>query len=689
MRTCLIKTSLVSASAKLHIFWILISRTENSDGDDNDNDDDNVNNDEDETMRDEDNDNDNDDDNDDDNADDNPDDNDDNDDENQDDKPDENADDRDDPASQAPQSGAAVDTTTSIDAMADGWPQVRKEALEASTYDIVPTIAAPQSTSINAITATSDMRYVFTGGADGYIRKFNWADTVNAKLMLTVAQRHPFVDSVVKAGVLMTYWENWAQEQGMGLSKPSGPLSPVHSLASQRQALWLLSGLENGGIRLQSVRHEEGKEIVMLKKHTSAVSVLNLVRDEQTLLSGSWDKYVHDWDMNTGLVRRSFAANAGQISAIEIRPESSLGVPSDVAYAAAANGNYSSNILENGNAGRLNGATDASHDVSATGQGSPTDSLFGGGDGDADSLFGDNDLGNDVSAPSGGEFHIDQDDEFSKVLANGIGADAEGDVAMSNTDLPTTAQDEPKVDGSATEAGESAVPASSIVAGTNVNGLPHSDFDATTAPAPLLDSADAEATKYHSSSDSTFLAASIDGTIRIWDRRQSAAVAKIVPRNTPPWCMSACWSPDGNFIYAGRRNGTVEEYSLHKGFREPERVFRFPQGSGIVSVVKAMPNKRHLIWYVLYSLVVPSSLPQTDMSPFSASHDILRLYDLQDTRTTSRSAVPFLIVPGHRTGVISQLFVDPTCKYLISTGGNRGWEGSSTEVLLGYEIGTG
>ncbi len=87
-------------------------------------------------------------------------------------------------------------------------PTVRPEALNAPVYDIVPTIAAPHSTSINAITATPDMRWVFTGGADGYIRKFNWIDTVNGKVMLTVAQRHPFVDSVTKAGVLMSYWEN-------------------------------------------------------------------------------------------------------------------------------------------------------------------------------------------------------------------------------------------------------------------------------------------------------------------------------------------------------------------------------------------------------------------------------------------------------------------------------------------------
>jgi transcriptional activator SPT8 len=93
-------------------------------------------------------------------------------------------------------------------------PTIRPEALNASVYDIAPTIAAPHSTSINSITATPDLRWVFSGGADGYIRKFNWIDTVNGKVMLTVAQRHPFVDSVTKAGVLMSYWEN---EEPLGM----------------------------------------------------------------------------------------------------------------------------------------------------------------------------------------------------------------------------------------------------------------------------------------------------------------------------------------------------------------------------------------------------------------------------------------------------------------------------------------
>ena len=93
-------------------------------------------------------------------------------------------------------------------------PRIRSEVIMAPVYDIVPTIAAPHSTSINAITATPDLRWVFSGGADGYIRKFNWIETANGKSMLTVAQRHPFVDSVTKAGVLMSYWENGEDPSG-------------------------------------------------------------------------------------------------------------------------------------------------------------------------------------------------------------------------------------------------------------------------------------------------------------------------------------------------------------------------------------------------------------------------------------------------------------------------------------------
>lgn len=526
--------------------------------------------------------------------------------------------------------------------------EIRPEALTASTYDIVPTIAAPQSTSINAITATPDMRYWFSGGSDCFIRKYNGVDTVNGKTLLTVAQRHPFVDSVVKAGVLMSYWDNEESTRGPGGEEPS--LSPVYSLAVQSEALWMLSGLESGSINLQSVRHDEGKRIAVLSKHTSAVSVLNLARDERSVLSGSWDKKVLDWDLNTGLVKRAFDGSGGQISAIEVRPASTLPVPEESGVPTPQNGTFSSNdgekALLNGSSGGINGTNGFGGDAEGNedAPGSPADSLFGGGD----SLFGDTD---GLGAPSGGNFG-DDEDEFSKALDINIDArpDSRGDVPMMDAPPPPTEE----------EASPSLQIPSEQPHSDLSNGLHHSDeiIEAKIEP----ETQDADAT-----SDSTFLAASIDGTIRVWDRRQPNPVARILTRTgVPPWCMAACWSPDGNYIYAGRRNGTVEEFSLHKGLKQPERTFKFPNGSGAVSAMRAMPNGRHLV---------------------CASHDILRLYDLKQPQTKSHSSVPFLIVPGPpRAGVIAALHIDPTCKYMISAAGNRGWEGSTTEVMIGYEI---
>ncbi|CAG8191771.1 unnamed protein product [Penicillium nalgiovense] len=550
-------------------------------------------------------------------------------------------------------------------------PSVRPECLTARTYDVVPTTAAPHATSINAITATADMRWVFTGGSDGFVRKFNWADSINSKLMLTVAQRHPFVDSVVKAGVLMTYWENM----------DGSHLSPVYSLASHSEGLWLLSGLESGVIRLQTLRHDEGKEVALLRQHTSAVSSLNLTSDEESLLSGSWDKRVFDWDLHTGQARRAFGGSSGQISALQIRPESSLPVPKDTIEPPQTNGTYASNYAAPGT-DSFN-FMDASHNNGQSGPienpqaGSPADSLFGG----ADSLFGDADGGAaDGGEPSGGVFGVDEDDEFGRAVANGAmpDADAPGEVDDEipaqpdvghehSTDNPSSKQTNTDTDAlvQKIEVNDADVPTGPMQ--PVVNGIPKGEDLETPSSAP--DFSQNTQQEQGVTSDNTFLAASIDGTIRVWDRRQPDPVARITPYNSPPWCMNACWSPDGNYIYAGRRNGTVEEYSLHKGLRSAERTFKFPQGSGPVTALKTMPNGRHLV---------------------CASHDILRLYDLQNEQgdqSSRHSPVPFLIIPGHRTGTISRLYIDNACRYMISTSGNRGWEGNTTEVLLGYEIG--
>lgn len=375
------------------------------------------------------------------------------------------------------------------------------------------------------------------------------------------------------------------------------------------QGLWLLSGLESGGINLQSIRHEEGKRITCLKKHTSAVSVLHLAQDERSVLSGSWDKSVLDWDLNTGQVQRSFEGSGGQISALEMRPLSSLPIPETSQEAVTTNGIFSTDsadeprtngVLTNGVKHESQPESTVPETTATDAPGSPADSLFGGDEGD--SLFGGNDDDN-TGAPSGGNFGDDDDDEFSRAIANGIqqqeNEDADGDVSMTGTG---EAENAPQTNGNleSSEALHSSnlldyqpLPAAEEQTPVLSNGLPHAEEldPPRTVSAPIVSASD-----IIPQADSTFLAASFDGTVRVWDKRRPRAIAKIVPRNVPPWCMNACWSPDGNFIYAGRRNGTVEEFSLHKGLRGVERTFKFPNGSGAVSAVRAMPNGRHLIW---------------------------------------------------------------------------------------------
>lgn len=390
-------------------------------------------------------------------------------------------------------------------------------------------------------------------------------------------------------------------------------LSPVYSLAVHREALWLLSGTETGAINLQSVRHQEGKRITTLNKHTSAVSVLSLAHDERSVLSGSWDKNIHDWDLNTGQIKRSFVGSLGQISAIEIRPESNVPIPHQEPLQPTTNGTHSSNNTdkERGPHALVDVVDPTSQaDDSVPNIASPTDSLFG-GNGDADSLFGDNDGSGEVTDVNFG--NDDDDDDFSKALAtdlqqqknNNDGLDFDRDETMTEQ-LPTDTIDAdiPLSNGFDDHSTLPQVPST----------LPHIPSTLPQVPSrrsaeprlphldechiPALASTECNVVDNNDSMhEHTFLDAAIDGTLHVWDRRQANAIARIIPsRGVPPWCMHACWSPDGNFIYAGRRNGTVDEYSVHKGLREPRRSLKFPGGSGAITAVRAMPNARHIVW---------------------------------------------------------------------------------------------
>lgn len=473
----------------------------------------------------------------------------------------------------------------------------------ASEFDIIPTLALPYTSQCQSLAFTDGPKWILTGGEDGFIRKYDLISSIQGKNLLTTAQRQNLVDSITKAGVIVSYWENEqpiTRKELMAANpkiKPSDfemgsltyepKVNPVYALEAEKNGYWCLSGLSSGGIALYTMRHNEGgihhyfshgdKRRGILG-HTDAVSVLKLNQSQDKLLSGSWDKSIKQWDLRTGNCITSFAVGTGQLSTIQYRPQ---------------------------------GLTDLSIPYEESADNAEPDE-------DVDSLFGDSDEDESNRKPDEKQEKKSPSQVVSKAYEN----------------------------------------------------------------------------------ESIFMSSSIDGTISIWDVRAQDPVIRFgISEGIPPWCMSATWSNCGDFIYAGRRNSTVEEFSLkmphkrsttgsHKDMMVPNvlKLLSFPKISGPVTALATMPNNDFIL---------------------CGSNDNIRLYNLQlydelgsgsastnyntsagsSQKQSKKPATPFLIIPGHQGGILSCLHVDETGRFMVSASGNRGWgHASYTETVVVYEI---
>ncbi|KAJ4487884.1 WD40 repeat-like protein [Lentinula aciculospora] len=189
---------------------------------------------------------------------------------------------------------------------------------------------------------------------------------------------------------------------------------------------------------------------------------------------------------------------------------------------------------------------------------------------------------------------------------------------------------------------------------------------------PLLDSQG-----YKAFSPDILMTAAIDGQIMLWDKRVNTGVGRLwISEKTPPWCLSACWSADGNQIYAGRRNGTVEIYDVRQSGRAtPDgprllKTLRNPSRSGVVSCVVGFPDNRHIA---------------------CASIDNIRLWnaDAIDSDAGRKGGTQFKVIPGHHGGFISQMLVDSGSRFLVSASSNRSnreSQGDSTRTVFVHDI---
>ncbi|SCW00068.1 LAFE_0B08746g1_1 [Lachancea fermentati] len=461
--------------------------------------------------------------------------------------------------------------SSAFDKVHEYYTQLYHSAKLAESYTIYPTAAIPIQTHVHALAMSKGLKYLFLGGEDGYIRKYDFLNTIEGKLSLTILQKHSLVESISNAGILLSYWENEVPQRRkdvkvMKNGKEYDPIvSPVHALEVQSECLFVLSGLQNGGITMQGCRFLEGQIAHCFSKHKGSVNQLKLNNDETRFISSGWDRQILEWDLNSGKCANEFLGASAQVSSLEFRP-------------------LSSSVDLNEIAGK-----EDEDQVSKEED-----------DEDVDSLFGD-----------------------------------EAEVELrKTTDETSNAQQ----------------------GNQNPAGSPSKSNN-------LINEISKETLRIVYD-ESTFLTSCTNGSIQIWDRRDSTKPSLKLHRGAqvPPWCMSACWSMDGDRIYVGRRNAVVEEFDLKMG-SNPSKTLKFPSISGPVSCVRTMPNNKHVL---------------------CASNDNIRLYDV--TQYGKSSKIPFLIVPGHHGGTISNLYVDPTCRFLISTSGNRGWQGNSTDTTLIYDI---
>lgn len=522
----------------------------------------------------------------------------------------------------------------------------RKKLIEESVTreiaEVNPVVAIPYATSVYSISLTRGPKWLFTGGEDGLIRKFDFFKSVEGKSLLTVSQRHQLIDSILFNGMICSYWENEIPYYKSDLSgnkagssslssgnaaaakkKNSSTdmnsffepnLSPVYSLCSDQNGFWLLSGLQNGAITLQSVRSSEGtiqwyfknandKTVSSEDKqyhHSNSVSCIVTNTEQTNFLSGSWDRKILKWDLNTGKNMNCFNRSTGQVSALQYRPS----IGTDLHWEATNDDDDDDDNNNNND------------------------------DDDMGSLFDDDDDDNDGA----NEDRRDKSDAAKKEAADEPGLEPKEKAASQE---PEVRRDILKLQRESLQTG--------TYEGQRV-------------------------------SDDIFLSSSIDGSINIWDARiapRANNVEKIpVPASTPPWCMSATWSVDGDSVFVGRRNSTVEQYDV----RFPTKVsslLKFPSASGSISCVRTLPNRNYLL---------------------CGCQDNIRLYDLRlhDAPATAPAAsapssrkvsrIPFTIVPGHNGGILSDLYVDPTCRFMVSASGNRGWQGKPSDYVFIYEF---
>ncbi|KAI0748149.1 WD40 repeat-like protein [Daedaleopsis nitida] len=499
------------------------------------------------------------------------------------------------------------------------------------SFTVEAICAIPHPCATHALASSQCMTHLLTGSDDGYVRDYDIFAAVNGKVFLTAPQRQHcgVIEGIMKAGQIRCWWENAIPTMNPDGTIADSPLYPVYSLAMQSDALWSISGSDQGHVGLYTVRHSPGHLCHVMRGHRGPVSALALQHDEKGFFSAGWDGEAIHWDLNTGVIARKFSAHGAQLAAMGVRP-------------------LTKNFIHN--------------PWSTVTAGSEfTVSMRGSRDDQHSSYEGT--MPPPPPPHANGPYSGHPPNHVSK----------QEDDARSDTSYDPLF-DEPDADG---EAHGSGMPTLHVPFGQG-HVQPNSQHLGRGAIAPKGAPPVLNPETYATFSSDLLMTAHVDGQVILWDRRVNSpgqGVGRLwLSEKTPPWCMSACWSADGSQIYVGRRNGSVEIYDVRQtgraGTPRVLKTLRNPVSSGVVSCVVAFPDGRHLA---------------------CASTDNIRLWNVAeagepDASGKMKSGVQFKIIPGHHGGYVSQMLVDPAARFLVSASSNRGWHGEHTKTVFVHEV---
>ncbi|GAA5952396.1 hypothetical protein JCM3765_001960 [Sporobolomyces pararoseus] len=557
------------------------------------------------------------------------------------------------------------------------------ELAQSSSIDFNSVYSFPHSTSIHSFSTTPSCTNLFTGGADGFIRRYSLYSTLNpssASSSGNLTMKQPSTTTTTTTSTtdsefnnrvpfLTGYWENEESpelvtgvggvgEQGVEssstikwgtkISSTGSQQSSVYSLAIHSQELWGLSGTSKGSINLFTIRHDQGQIRHVFKPDptststtspqghfpTSPISVLTLnsFNNESSFLSGGWDGRIFDWDLNTGAIKQSYLNHGSkrQISSISYRPA----VPVGGGGGGGAAGN--STTVKDGE-----GDTEMKVDTAAD---------------------------KDIDEDADGEVDADADGEDDDTL------------------LPP-----PQADSN-----------------LSIEKDPASDI-------PLLDDQKGILEGEGGGEGDCFMSTSLDGLVLIWDQRiHSDGVCKLPDfgkeldrlglssgesnetgskgklgkgKGRDKWSTSACWSSNGQEIYVARHSSLFSCYDL-RNFSTPISTYALPRSTGPITAIKSLSTSG-------------SSSNGSGRRILTGSWDCVRVWDLDKVKPFERGdkrkfysnnseegggGGVRVISGGHYGGTLSAIHVDPLEKWMFTTSGTRGWDGNSTENLIVHEI---